>query len=179
VYASHRPSGENTELSPVLDRTSPNGADFFSLPDPDHFRALLHLMRPFVLQEEEMQFGKVLNVLWRHLDHPMFRRYFDRQRDIFGGRRWQAFKSMSDGTLINSSETLMLWLNAYEYHRDGEKAAQFEALHHGMRPLIEFSEARFVAIVLDKARAVIEIGNAIFALRTNAPIVPLPGDRPF
>jgi hypothetical protein len=36
---------------------------------------------------------------------------------------------MSNGRLINSTETLDLWLNAYEYHRDDEKRAAFEALH--------------------------------------------------
>jgi hypothetical protein len=147
-----------------------------SLPDPDHFRALLLLMRPFVLQHEETSFERVVNILARRLDHPAFRVYLDRQKAIFDGQRCQLFKSVSNGTVINSPAMLTLWLNAYEYHRDEEKRLAFEALHHGMQPMIEHSEAVFVAMMLDQARAVIEIGTAIFALRQNAAISPLPGD---
>lgn len=149
-----------------------------ALPNPDHFRALLLLMRPFVLQDEETRFERVVNILRRRLDHPAFRTYLDRQKAIFDGQRYQLFKSVSDGTLLNSPEMLTLWLNAYEYHRDVEKRATFEALHHGMQPLVEHTEAVFVGMMLDRARAVVEIGNAIFALRQNIAISPFPGDVP-
>lgn len=84
----------------------------------------------------------------------------------------------SNGTLINSSEVLTLWLNSYQYHRDETKRATFEALHHGLQPTIEYSEAVFVGMMLDQARAVIDVGNAIYALRQNAAITSLPGDIP-
>jgi hypothetical protein len=79
--------------------------------------------------------------------------------------------------LVNSSETLTLWLNAYEYHRDEDKRAAFESLHDGILPVAEHSRAVFVGMMLDRARAVIEIGNAIFALKRNAAISPFPGDE--
>lgn len=149
-----------------------------SLPDRDLFRSLLMLMRPFVLQDEETNFARVVNVLWRRLDQPVFRSYLDRQKAIFNGERCQGFKFVSDGTVVNSPETLTLWLNGHEYHRNEGKRLRFEALHDGVKPLMEHSEAMFVAIVLDRARAVIEIGNAIFALRANVVVSPLLGDTP-
>ena len=66
---------------------------------------------------------------------------------------------VSHGTLINSTETLDLWLNAYDYHRDDEKRVEFEALHDGNLP-IEYSRALFIHILLDRARAVVDLGNA-------------------
>ena len=152
--------------------------DGTKLPEPDHFRALLLLMRPFVLKREKTRFLDVVNILSRRLDHPAFRTYLDRQKAIFDGQRCQSFKSFSNGTLINSSEILTLWLNAYEYHRDEEKRAIFEALHYGMQPMIEYSEAVFVEMMLDQARAVIDVGNAIYARRQNEAINPLFGDTP-
>ena len=84
---------------------------------------------------------------------------------------------VSHGTLINSTETLDLWLNAYEYHRDDEKRVEFEALHDGNLPM-EYSRALFIHILLDRARAVVDLGNAFYALQRNLVVTPLPGDLP-
>jgi hypothetical protein len=67
------------------------------MPDPDHFRALLLLMRPFVLKNEGTHFGKVVNILRSRLDHPAFRTYLERQKAIFAGQRQQAMKLFSNG----------------------------------------------------------------------------------
>lgn len=148
-----------------------------AMPDPDHFRALLLLMRPFVLKKEGTYFGKVVNILRSRLDHPAFRTYLDRQKAIFDGRRLQAMKLFSNGTVINSTETLDLWLNGYEYHRDVDKRTRFEALQGETLPA-EVSLNLLVGIMLDRARAVLDIGNGIFDLRRNVAICPFPGDEP-
>ena len=99
------------------------------IPDSHQVSELLHRMRPFVLTNEDTYFPRVRKILARRLDHPAFQTYLDRQKEIFDGRRCQAMRVVSHGTLINSTETLDLWLNAYEYHRDDEKRTEFEALH--------------------------------------------------
>ena len=140
------------------------------------FDALLSLMRPFVLKKEATHFGRVVNILRWRLDHPAFRTYLDRQKTIFAGKRQQAMKLFSNGTVINSTETLDLWLNGFEYHRDAEKRTQFEALQGEALP-VEVSLNLLVGIVLDRARAVLDIGNAIYAMRRNMAICPFPGDE--
>jgi hypothetical protein len=147
------------------------------MPDHDQFRALLLLMRPFVLLDEGTYFGRVRNILARRLAHPAFRAYLDRQKEIFDGRRCQGMRVVSHGTLINSTETLDLWLNAYEYHRDDQKRAEFEALHDDDALPMDYSRALFIHIMLDRARAVVEIGNAVYALQRNLVVTPLPGDE--
>jgi hypothetical protein len=147
-----------------------------AMPDPDYYRALLHLMRPFVLQKEATHFGKIINILLLRLDHPAFRTYLDRQKAIFAGQRQQAMKLFSNGTVINSIETLDLWLNGFEYHRDADKRTQFEALQSQTLP-VEVSLNLLAGIVLDRVRAVLDIGNAIYNLRRNVAISPFPGDE--
>lgn len=148
-----------------------------AMPDPDYYRALLHLMRPFVLQREATHFGKVVNILLLRLDHPAFRTYLDRQKAIFAGQRQQAMKLFSNGTVINSTETLDLWLNGFEYHRDANKRTRFEALQSETLP-VEVSLNLLAGIVLDRVRAVLDIGNAIYNVRRNLAICPFPGDEP-
>lgn len=145
------------------------------MPHPDHFRALLHLMRAFVLQGEATHFGKIRNILRRRLDHPAFDAYLERQKQIFDGARCQAFGIMSDGTMLNSSKMLDVWLNGYEYHGDEEKRQRFEDLHGDVLSK-ELTEALFVAMMLDRARVVIELRNAIQALRHGLTASSLPGD---
>src|SRR5262245_41368633 len=60
-----------------------------AMPEPDDVYALLHKLRPFVLNDEQTHFGRVTKILLRRLDHPDFRRYIKRQREIFAGERWQ------------------------------------------------------------------------------------------
>jgi hypothetical protein len=81
---------------------------------------------------------------------------------------------ISNGTLINSTETLDLWLNAFEYHRDDKKRAKFEALHDDDTLPVNYSRALFVHIMLDRARVVIEIGNPLYALQRNLVVTSLP-----
>jgi hypothetical protein len=101
-----------------------------SMPTPDEFNALLLLMRPFVLNSEETYFPRVRNILWQRIEHPSFRAYFERQKAIFNAERCQAMRLVANDVVVNSVRTLDLWLNGYPYHKDREKRAAFEALHH-------------------------------------------------
>jgi hypothetical protein len=146
------------------------------LPDPDDFRACLLLMRPFVLENERTYFHKIRNLLARRLTHPAFQRYVKRQKEIFNGAR-QMMLVMSNGTHVNSATTLdRLWLNAYHYHRDKDKRAKLEALHNEQTMPLAFSDALFQDIMLERARAVLDVGSAIYSLQRNRVVTPFPGD---
>ncbi len=167
--------GTSVKLSVTMDD---NGVRYQStgLPDPDDFRACLHLMRPFVLERERTFFSRIRNILARRLNQPAFQRYLDRQKEIFDGAR-QLMVVMSNGTQVNSTATLdRLWLNAYHYHRDKEKRATFEALHDDLTLPREFSDALFQDIMMERARAVLDVGNAIYSMQRNRVVTPFPGD---
>ena len=147
------------------------------IPDSHQVSELLHRMRPFVLTNEDPRTSLESGRSWRDgLIIRAFQTYRDRQKEIFDGRRCQAMRVVSNGTLMNSTETLDLWLNAYEYHRDDEKRTEFEALHDDVTLPIAYSRALFIDIMLDCARAVVEIGNAFYSLQRNVVVTPLPGD---
>lgn len=101
---------------------------------------------------------------WRRLGKFVERRAGYKRRAIFSGKRHQVFKFITDGITINSAEGLTDFLNGFEYHRDEEKAAQFWARHNDSEPMMEFSKATYIVMVLDQARAVVDIGNAIASL---------------
>jgi hypothetical protein len=147
-----------------------------SLPDPDDFRACLLLMRPFVLEGERTFFPRIRKILAGRLNHPAFQRYLDRQKEIFEGLR-QGMVVMSNGVQVNSATTLdRLWLNGYHYHRDKGKRAKFEALHDGHTLPLEFSDALFQDIMMERTRAVLDVGNAIYSMQRNRVVTPFPGD---
>jgi hypothetical protein len=109
----------------------------------------------------------IRNILARRLNHPAFQRYLDRQEAIFDGTR-QLMVVMSNGVQVNSTATLdRLWLNAYQYHRDKEKRATFEALHDQHTLPLDFSDVLFQDIMMDRGRAVLDVGNAIYSMQRN------------
>ena len=140
-----------------------------SLPGRDQVRALLVLLRPFLLEREDTSFLAMRKMLRRGLAHESFRQYFDRQRDIFKGRRITRTKVLSDARLPLTDEAIDKWVGRLAPGDAGEAPASWATDAVG---------ALLVALLLEKARAVIDVADAVFAIRTGAPVVPLPGDTP-
>jgi hypothetical protein len=131
-----------------------------TLPNSDSLAALLHRLRPFVLESEQTSFFRIVSVLGKKLRHPSFHQILGRLRDLYGGgrlRRTVVFTS--NDVVINSERTLNLWLNSHEYHRDPQKAEILAALHKIM-PL-ETSKVIFVILLLDKAEAISHLSAII------------------
>jgi hypothetical protein len=144
-----------------------------TLPPKAEIQALLHVMRPFVLQSEPTAFNKIVNMLKRRIPDDRVRASFDRQKAIFSGEEFQqqmkmtAFTGPGTQAVLNSEATFQLWLNAYEYHRDEDKKAAMEELH-ALLPF-EWLRAMFVSMMMDRALAVLNIANFIRFLETSAP----------
>jgi hypothetical protein len=91
--------------------------------------AALHKMRPFVLQSERTEFGRVCNILTRRIEDDRFREVITGLRALYDGKEMQALLHVRvDGIVVNSRKTLEMYLNAYEYHRDEEKQAAMARL---------------------------------------------------
>jgi hypothetical protein len=124
------------------------------LPPEDQFLALLHRLRPFILQNEETNFYRICKHLGRRLEDHKTRQFLLGLRSYFSGQRMQdPIQITSNNVLINSEETLQKWLNAHEYHKDPDKQRELELLHQIM-PL-EASRAIFAMILYDKTQAII------------------------
>ena len=148
----------------TLSYTAESGLSYsVDLPPDEQIIALLHRLRPFVLNDEQANFYRICNHLARRFDNGSLRNLLDSLRDIYSGRRMQALvRIQSNEVLLNSEDTLMKWLNAHEYHKNRDKQAELAALHH-ILPL-ETSRAIFVMMLYDKARAIIVVANLINVL---------------
>ena len=130
------------------------------LPPEVDVSALLHRLRPFVLHGERTDFDTICNCLCRNIAVDEFRDLIKYLQHLYNGRKMRsAILVAADGIEINSDKTLRKWLNAYEYHRDRDKRADLESLHETFPP--KASRAMFISMLLDKARAIVALGDII------------------
>ena len=130
-----------------------------TLPPNDRVLAFIHRLRPFILQGEPTHFNKVCNLLARRIPDEQFRKLLDLIRNHYCADQMRPVIITADNVTINSEETLIKWLNAFEYHRDTEKREEIEALHKVM-PL-EASRALFVMSLYDKASAIMTLSEIV------------------
>jgi len=127
-----------------------------ALPDWEHVIALLHRLRPFVLQGEATYFNNVVGILRRQIKQGHLKAVLDLIRSDYSGKRMQSLMVLSVGSIVvNSDATFMKWLNAYEYHRDDDKRREIEALEQALPTNI--LRAIFVSLLIDKTRAILNL----------------------
>jgi hypothetical protein len=124
-----------------------------NLPPRIKVRELLHLIRPLILTSEATSFYTVLSIVRQQLPAEPYQRMFERWKRRFSGKeqkevmRWEV-----GGRLVNSEATLLLWLNAFEYHRDEDKRAIVADL--GKTMSFELLEGIFLGLIMDKCEAI-------------------------
>ncbi len=124
---------------------------------------ILHHLRPFLLQNEPLEFNRTVNLLQRYIRHEWMGACFQSLKDLFSGKEFQRQTRITSGELlVNCERTLMTWLNAYEYHRDNDKRRLIKDLD--ARFPEEFSRSLFVVMVIEKVKAVLRFGDMISSL---------------
>lgn len=134
------------------------------LPHDDHIMALLHRLRPLILNDEHASFNRICGILQRRIEEPLVREALKRQRQIYDGRRMREQLIVTSSvdtaeTIINSEQTLFKWLNAFEYHRDQNKKAEIDHFHQ-LVPL-DYSKAIFLMLITDKVRAICNVAGLV------------------
>jgi hypothetical protein len=136
------------------------------LPPDDDISAFMHRLRPFVLEGEETHFGRIWNILRWRMSEPHIQAALDVWKSEFWNQN-PADLSISAGDVrINAEETLKKWLNAFQYHRDQDKAKELNELLAGFPT--EVSRAIFVMMLVSKGNACIELSKAIRAIENRA-----------
>ena len=77
---------------------------------------------------------------------------------------WYIISNNYRDLIVNSDKTLMTWLNAFEYHRDNDKRKLIEEIDKIIPE--DFSRALFASMIIDKVRAVLELGDVITFLES-------------
>jgi hypothetical protein len=130
------------------------------IPPDDEVATLLHRLRPFILANEAASYVNVTALLARRFNYSYLRQVLKQQRRLFDGRNNQdLMKITSNGTVINSEQTLFDWLNGYEYHGDRKKRDKIESLHRLM-PL-EHSIPILMGLLGDKVQAIRQLAGLI------------------
>lgn len=129
---------------------------------------VLHLLRPFQLENSDTSFNKTVNRIKRSIhegtakdeDREWAMRFLDHFKDKYNGKIASYYLSIvdPDGTIREriDEKILNVWLNAYEYHHEEEKQRRIEAIEK----VIPRGQLRVTlqGMLLDKV-------NAICALR--------------
>lgn len=131
------------------------------LPPDEQIIALMHRLRPFILENEPTNFNRVANILTRKIDNSQFRELIKRLRSTFLATKYRnMFQiTVNDTMIVNTEQALQTWLNAFEFHRDQDKRKSMEKVFV-MFPE-NASKAIFVMLLIDK----------LFVIRTLAPFV--------
>lgn len=118
--------------------------------------ALLHHLRPFVLNDEPYSFFRVRNIVAQSTTGAFTADYLKRVKHNFSGKSMQSQFTLSDGDgIVNSEATLVRWLNAFEYHRNAQNAAELEAR---LTPLpMGVTRPLFFMLLAQKAHAVLQL----------------------
>jgi hypothetical protein len=122
--------------------------------------ALLHHLRPFVLNDEPYSFFRTRNIVAQSVTGAELAARLKQIKLLFGGKVMQSQFVISDADgIVNAEATLVRWLNAFEYHRDSDKAAELEKR---LSPLpAGFTRPLFFMLLAQKAHAVIYLAHIV------------------
>lgn len=139
------------------------------LPSDDQLFALMHRIRPFILQREETYFNTVANIMNRRISHDQFREMIKRLKATFQAIKYQSMFQIkvNDGFLINSEEALQIWLNAFEYHRFQEKREIMEEVFKSFPE--NASRALFIMMLIEKVRAIRSLAAIVMVITKKQP----------
>lgn len=124
------------------------------IPPGEQLFALMHRLRPFILQKESTYFDKVTNILTKEIDNGEFRELIKRLRSTFSARRfYDPIKlTVNDGFVITSEKALQTWLNGFEYHRAKDAREAMEQVFAVFPE--DASRAIFVMLLIEKVKAI-------------------------
>ena len=130
-----------------------------NVPTEDDLLALLHRLRPFLLEKEPTSFNRTRGLLGRRFDNTKFHALLRGMRDLYEGRVLASQYQVSVNDLIlNSDRTFYDWLNGFEYHRDHDKRALLEA---PFQVLGDGAKVFFLFHLVDKMKAIYLLGRHV------------------
>ena len=139
-------------------------ADTSRFPPREELDALLYRLRRFILKREPTYFPRVLKLFSRKANHPVWAAL----RNRFTGthsREMMRMQHSSNGVTreILSDDALGDWLNAFEYHEDPSKAADFNEIPSD-HITSEAIRALMLELIAEKTIAVVEFRRFIASL---------------
>ncbi len=156
-------------------------------PSEELASAVLHRMRPFLLEGEPASFLKVNSLVGKRIEDPFARALLKLLRQRFFGKELHSAMAITVtgaslaepdkpiNATLNSFAMLLDWLNAYEYHRDIEKRERLAGLTRMMSQ--EVARAIFLMMIEDAMAAIFRLGDLVAALAGHEQSAKLSGIR--
>jgi hypothetical protein len=139
-----------------------------SVPPSESVAALLHKLRPFILNDEHISYNRVTGLLKRRFSDTGIRSMLDKQRRIYDGREFQSQINIAANDIaVNSEQALFNWLNSFEYHNDQTKKQEISKLHELMPN--DALRAIFFVQLTDKVSAILNVASFVGLLLGKVP----------
>jgi hypothetical protein len=134
-----------------------------NIPNDDDLYVLLHLLRPFLLNDESLNFGKITNMLVRRIKNDLIAKLIEQYKAKYSGKSLRSILQISvDDNVLDIDKYLEKYLNGLEYHRDKKKQTEIKQFFEYFPDNI--GKALILSLIMDKANAILEIGNLIAAV---------------
>ena len=131
--------------------------EFRNRPSTAFIAELLHKLRPLVLENEATHYPRMNKMLRRYFDNQYLRDRLDIERRIYQHGRFRLYAQIGAGSLpLFDAGTYLLWLNAFEYHRDAKKQRQLIRSLGG--ELHDLALAVFYSITADRTQVILQPG---------------------
>lgn len=125
-----------------------------SVPHDDDLHAVLHKLRPLILNDEKASFNRVCATINRVASSSYTNMILKKARKQYQGELLSSqFKIISNDTNLISEKTFMNWLNAHEYHQDQAKKIKLEKITKGIG--LDAARSIFISILIEKIKAAI------------------------
>ncbi len=135
-------------------------------PSADQRAIVLYRLRPFLLQNEPLNFHVVRGIIARSSESEALHGLLRKEKERFSGRLFQQQVQISiDSLILNSEAALGLWLNGYEYHRDKDKAIEL-VKRHDPTP-VDSSRPIFIFLLQEKVLAIFNVARIAHRLLSD------------
>jgi hypothetical protein len=140
-------------------------------PDPTAFAATLHMLRPFILEEEPFSFKRVRSILARSSPDAFLQQRLKDIKHLYFGNHLRSQIRITIGTFeLTSEAALKQWLYGLEYHRDADKAVAFK---QSLGPLpIGTSRPILVAQIAHKCNAILHLAHIVAKMIDESAVLP-------
>lgn len=135
---------------------------FFSstIPNDTIISAILHNIRPFILEKENTYFRKVTSIISKNINNEGIRllsKHMNNKFSLIIAN--QLFSAKINNFTLISDDFFMKWINAYEYHRDKEKIALINTLDSVLPTEIIINMMKFY--IFEKVKAILDLNKLI------------------
>jgi len=134
-------------------------------PDEEDLRSFLVSFRPFVSNDDPVFVNRVHNLLWEDIESDQIRAQLRLARSHWDRACKDGLVALRlNGTRLDSTEVLDLWINGIYFHNDSRKRARLQNLD----PVsLFFARFKLLDHLVIATRYIVYLGNLVIGARSD------------